>query len=297
MTTETGAVYDLGYKPFDGERRGHKGAWLAVWADGIRRSLGLRRKPRRKVMPWILVALALIPPIVAVGFSFLFPAAAAGEISLISDNAAFFAVGGTITLLFTALAAPELLIPDRRDGVLSMLSSRPLTSTDYLSARFASLLTIVAVFLLIPQFVLFIGQVGTHPDGLLSGFADAASTLPRILAVAAIYAIAFVPLGFVIASVSNRKAIAASIYLAITIALTMMADAIVLNATFAGSRWAALISPINTADAANSWLFNATDSSSLLSVAGIEPAWGIVALVVGGVALTGFSVERYRRIM
>ncbi|GMR03075.1 MAG: hypothetical protein BMS9Abin20_1436 [Acidimicrobiia bacterium] len=297
MTTDTGAVYDLGYKPFDGERRGRKGAWLTVWADGIRRSLGLRRKPRRKVMPWILVAFALIPPIVAVGFAFLFPAAAASEISLISDNSAFFALGGTITLLFTALAAPELLIPDRRDGVLSMLSSRPLTSTDYLSARFASLLTIVAVFLLIPQFVLFIGQVGTHPDGLLSGFADAASTLPRILAVAAIYAIAFVPLGFVIASVSNRKAIAASIYLATAIALTMVADAIVRNATFTGSRWAALISPINTADAANSWIFNATDSGSLLSVAGIEPVWGIVALVVGGVALTGFSVERYRRIM
>lgn len=297
MTSDVGAVYDLGYEPFDGERRGRKGAWLTVWADGVRRSLGLRRKARRKIMPWILVAIALIPPIVAVGIGFLIPGGGADEFDLASQNADFFALGGTITLLFTALAAPELLIPDRRDGVLSMLSSRPLTSTDYLSARFASLLTIVAAFLLVPQIVLFLGQVGTDSEGLVKGFGNAADTIPKIILVAAIYALAYVPLGFVIASLSNRKAIAASVYLATAIALTTFADAIVRNASFTGSEWAALISPINTADAANQWIFGTTNNSSLLAVAGIDPIWAVVALVVGGVAMTGFSVARYRRLM
>ena len=50
--------------------------------------------------------------------------------------------------MFTALAAPELLIPDRRDGVLSMLSSRPMTPSDYLGARFAALVAVVGAFLL-----------------------------------------------------------------------------------------------------------------------------------------------------
>ncbi len=297
MTSNLGAVYDLGYEPFDGERRGRKGAWLTVWADGLRRVLGLRRKARRKIMPWLLIAIAIIPPIIAVGVAFIIPAGAADGIDLASENADFFVLGGTIAMLFTALAAPELLIPDRRDGVLSMLSSRPLTSTDYLNARFASLLSIVGAFLLLPQIVLFIGQAGTDPDGLLRGIVNAADTVPRILVVTAIYATAYVPLGFVVASFSNRKAIAASVYIAAMIALAAFGDAIVRNATFTGGRWVALLSPINTADAANRWVFGSTNRGSLLAVADIQPYVGLLALVVIAAGATIASAARYRRLM
>lgn len=297
MTSNLGAVYDLGYEPFEGERRGRKGAWLTVWADGLRRVLGLRRKARRKIMPWLLVAVAIIPPIIAVGVAFIIPAGAAEAIDLASQNAEFFVLGGTIAILFTALAAPELLIPDRHDGVLSMLSSRPLTSTDYLSARFASLLSIVGAFLLLPQIVLFIGQAGTDPNGLLRGIVNAADTIPRILVVTAIYATAYVPLGFLVASFSKGKAIAASVYIAGMIALTAFGDAIVRNSTFTGGRWVALLAPINTADSANRWVFGATDSNSLLAVADIHPSIGLLALVVIAVGASMFSVARYRRLM
>lgn len=297
MTSSEGAVYDLGYEPFEGERRGRRGAWLTVWADGLRRVLGLRRKARRKIMPWLLIGLAVSPPIIAVGVAFFLPTPAAEGLDLASQNTDFFLLGGTITMLFTALAAPELLIPDRRDGVLSMLASRPLTSTDYLSARFASLFTIVGGFLLLPQVVLFIGQAGTDPDGLFKGIINAADTVPKIILVAAIYAIAYVPLGFVVASLSNRKAIAASIYLAGMIGLTAFAAAIVRNASFTGGRWIALIAPINTADAANKHVFGATSSDSLLALAGIHPYVGVLALIVIGAAAAMFSVARYRRLM
>ena len=151
MTTEQGAVYDLGYEPYHGERRGRKGARLTIWADGNRRVLGLRRKARRKIMPWILVGIALLPAIVSVGIAFVLPPGVSNELDLADANSGFFQLGGTIVMLFTALAAPELLIPDRKDGVLSMLSSRPLTSNDYLAARFASAVTVVGGFLLIPR--------------------------------------------------------------------------------------------------------------------------------------------------
>jgi len=265
MTAKAGAIYDLGYEPFEGERRGRSGARVTVWADGLRRMLGIRRKARRKILPWILVAMALIPPIVAVGFSFLVPADIADQIDLASQNADFFQLAGTITLLFTALSAPELLIPDRRDGVLSMLSSRPLTSDDYLAARYASLLTIIGAFLLLPQAVLFVGQAGSDTDGLFRGIINAADTLPKILVVAAIYALAFVPLGFLVATFSERKAIASSIYLALMIGLTAIADAIVRNATFTGAKWVALTSPLDIADAANAKIFGKTNVRSCRS--------------------------------
>jgi ABC-2 type transport system permease protein len=297
MTSEQGAVYDLGYEPYHGERRGRKGAMLTIWGDGNRRVLGIRRKARRKIMPWLLVALALLPAIVFVGIAFVVPESVASEFSLADANSNFFQIGGTIVMLFTALAAPELLIPDRKDGVLSMLSSRPLTSNDYLAARFASNVTVVGGFLLIPQLLIFVGQAGTDPDGLVQGLINTAPTIPKILAVTAIYVVAYVPLGFVIASLVKRKSIAASVFLAVIIGLAAFSEAIVRNSVVPGGRWIALLTPINTANAANTWIFGSTDNESLLAVADIHPLAGIAALVVVGSAAVMFSVRRYRSLM
>jgi ABC-2 type transport system permease protein len=200
-------------------------------------------------------------------------------------------------MLFTALSAPELLIPDRRDGVLSMLASRPLTPFDYLGSRFASLATVVGSFMILPQLLLFFGQASTDPEGLFQGLLNAADTLPKILAVAAVYTIAYVPLGFVIASLSNRKAIATASYLAVMIALTAFAEAIVRSSNITGGRWVALLAPINTADAANVWIFGGSNPDSLLAAADIHPVFGIVALVVLGSALSLFALHRYRSLM
>jgi hypothetical protein len=178
-----------------------------------------------------------------------------------------------------------------------MLSSRPLTSNDYLGSRFATLLTIVGSFMLLPQIVLYIGLAGTSSKGLFAGLVDGADVIPKIFAVTAIYCIAFVPLGFVVAALSNRKAIASSVYLAMMIALTAFAEAIVQNASFEGGRWVALIAPINTADAANSWVFGASNPDSLIAAANINPGLAVVALVVMGAMATVFSVLRYRRLM
>jgi ABC-2 type transport system permease protein len=297
MTVETGAVYDLGYEPYHGERLGKKGAMLTIWGDGNRRVMGIRRKSRRKIMPWLLVAFALVPAIVFVGIAFVIPAGAAGEFDLTTANSNFFQLGGTIAMLFTALAAPELLVPDRKDGVLSMLSSRPLTSNDYLAARFASNITVVGAFLLIPQLLLFIGQAGTDPAGLVQGLQNAAPTIPKILAVTVIYVIAYVPLGFMIASLVSRKSIAVSVFLAIIIGLTAFSNAIVRNSVLPGGRWTALLAPVNTADAANNWLFGTTNNDSLLAVADIHPLIGVASLAVIGFIAVVVSAMKYRRLM
>ena len=106
MTAEQGAVYDLGYEPYHGDRLGRNGARRTIWADGNRRVLGIRRKARRKIMPWLLVAMALLPAIVFVGIAFVVPAGVANDFNLADANSNFFQIGGTIVMLFTALAAP-----------------------------------------------------------------------------------------------------------------------------------------------------------------------------------------------
>ncbi|MGI9667625.1 MAG: hypothetical protein ACR2N2_11135 [Acidimicrobiia bacterium] len=297
MTDTAGAVYDLGYEPHDGERLGRSGARRTLFFDGVRRVLGLRRKARRKILPWTLIVIAVVPAVVFVGIQFFIPIDASELASATANHSDFFGLGGTIVLLFTALAAPELLIPDRRDGVLSMLSSRPLTSNDYVATRFASLLAIVFSFLLIPQLFLYVGQAATGDEGLLRGLVESAGVIPKIIAVALIYAIAYVPLGFVVASLSNRKAIGAAIYIGVIIGLTAIAEAVVENATFTGGKWFALIAPINTADAANAWVFGETNSESLLAAAGVSPGYAVLALAILGGAATAFSFYRYRSLM
>ncbi len=294
--TDTGAVYDLGYEPYEGDRRGRSGARRTIIADGIRRVMGLRRKILRKVMPWGLVVIAMIPAIVAVGLAFFLPDAVADEVDIASENANFLVWGGTIAMLFAALSAPELFIPDRRDGVLSMLSSRPLTSNDYVLARFSGMLIIVGGFLLVPQFILYIGQAGTDPDGLFSGFVNNADTIPKIFAAILVYAIAFVPLAFAIAAVSKRKAIASSIYIAVMIFTSVLAEVLVRESDVAGGRFAALIAPVDTANTVTYWIFGQSDAG-LLQAADLHPLVGLLSLVVIGGASLWFVLRRYRKLL
>ena len=44
-----GAVYDRGYRPYDGPRGGRNAARAALYRASIRRALGLRRSWRQKV--------------------------------------------------------------------------------------------------------------------------------------------------------------------------------------------------------------------------------------------------------
>ena len=64
-----GAVFDLGYQRHEGLRLGRRGALRALVYDGLRRVFWLRRRLRRKVMPFLLVAIAVLPALffVAIG--------------------------------------------------------------------------------------------------------------------------------------------------------------------------------------------------------------------------------------
>ena len=69
--TDKGVVYDLGYKPHDGPRLGRSAAIRATIRDGLRRMFGIRRRARKKILPWMLFIIALLPAIVFVGLVFL----------------------------------------------------------------------------------------------------------------------------------------------------------------------------------------------------------------------------------
>jgi ABC-2 type transport system permease protein len=291
-----GAVYDLGYVPYEGERLGRRGAVATTYRDGLYRVLGIKRRARRKILPWALVGLSVIPAIAFVGFAFLQSNFAPDAESPFGSHSDYFVLVGTLVLLFVALAAPELLIPDRREGVLSIYSSRPMLPSDYIAARFASLLTVVIGFMLVAQLLMYIGFAALDDRGFFSALWGNAGDLVRIIASASVYALAYAPLAFLIATVANRKSAATGVYLGVLLIGSILSSIIVESTLLSGRRYAAMLAfaqlPIQVTD----WIWG-TSHDTPMQNAGFDPWVSLAVILVVAVVSTGIVVWRYRRLM
>jgi ABC-2 type transport system permease protein len=296
--TDKGVVYDLGYVPYEGERRARRGAIATTYRDGIFRVFGIRRRARKKILPWMLVVLALLPAVVFVGFAFLLSTFSPEADSPFGGHGEYFTITGGVVLLFVALAGPELLIPDRREGVLSVYSSRPLTPDDYIGTRAASLLTVVAGFMLIPQVLMYVGFAALSSSGFFSALLDNADEIPKILVATVVYAVAIAPLVLLISTIASRKAAATGIYLGVLFVGTGLAAALVEATSVAGSRFAALFAVGEHADYVRDWVFGlAVSSDRVMANAGFDPWVSLAVIAVVAVASSIFVVWRYRRLM
>ncbi len=296
--TERGVVFDLGYTPHEGERNGRRGAIATMYRDGLYRVFGVHRRARKKIFPWLLVVFAILPAVVFVGFAFLMSTFAPEAESPFGSHAEYFGITASVVLLFVALGAPELLIPDRREGVLAVYSSRPLRPDDYVGARAASLITVIAGFMLIPQILMYVGFAALSSDGFFKALGTNAEEIPKILAAAAVYALAYAPVGLLVSTIASRKAAATGIFFGIVLIGTALAAALVEATGVPGHRYAALLGigehPAHVSD----WIFGRVGSSDLIVANnGFDPWISLaVILLVAGVS-SAFVVWRYRRLM
>ena len=200
MSSE-GTVYDLGYKPYDGENLGRAGSRRAIVWDGVRRVLGLRRRARTKILPWGLMTIALFPAIVFIGIGVI------GGEAITDDffsHPQYFELTGPIALIFVALASVELLIPDRTEGTLQVYASRPLTNVDYLGSKAVALLILVASFMMVPQLMLWLGLASISNEGFLSYLGSNLGDIGKAALATGVYLAAFVPVSFAVGSFANR---------------------------------------------------------------------------------------------
>jgi ABC-2 type transport system permease protein len=206
-TTPRAAVYDRGYRPYQGPRGGRREARLALWRLSVRRALGLRRSWRQKVAPWLLLAAATVPAVVYVGMAYSIrndPYEMA-RFDFITYRE-YFNVS-TLLVLFVALTAPDVVCPDRARRVLPLLFSRPLTGVDYVLAKVGAITTVVFGFVVVPQVVLFVGHM-LVADGALDYFTDNAEVLWQVPVAAALFAVYYAVLGVAVASLTDRRVVA-----------------------------------------------------------------------------------------
>jgi len=203
-------ILERGYRRYTGERQGQAHAVRSVIAHTLRRILGLRRPARAKVLPFLAISFAYMPAIVFVGIIALFGRLGGRDQArqIIPAYADYYGFIISAIVLFVAFVAPEALCPDRRSRVLSLYLASPLTRLTYLAAKGAAIAIILAAVTIGPPMLLLLGLVlqGAGPDG----FVEFLRVLIRILESGVLFTLLFTALSLGIASLTDRRAVAAA---------------------------------------------------------------------------------------
>jgi len=221
----TGAVYDRGYRAYEGERGGRAAARAALFRASVRRALGLRRPWRQKVAPFVLLGLATVPAIVYVGVGYVTRNTPASGFEFITYRD--YVGVSNILLVFVALTAPDIVCPDRRQHVLPLLFARPLTGVDYVLTKVGAMFAILFAFSFLPQVVLFVGQMLVSEDGALRYARDNAEVMWQVPVAVAILSIFYASIGIAIASMTSRRIIAGATIIGLFLVTSIVSGALV----------------------------------------------------------------------
>jgi len=223
-----------GFQPYDGPRSGVAGAIRSVSIESIRATLGLGRPARTKIFPVAAVVIAYVPAIVFVGISVLIP----GDLldpNEVADYASYYGFITLAIILFAALVAPEVLVSDRRNGMLAMYLSTPLHRGTYLTAKVIAVAVTLGLVTLGPPILVLLGYTfdGSGPDGVGNWMA----TLLRILVSGIAVSAALTSVSMAASSLTDRRAFAAIGIVLIVLASPILAAALVEGAGLSPYWW------------------------------------------------------------
>jgi ABC-2 type transport system permease protein len=193
-----GVIHDLGYRHFDGVREGTPAIARTLFTTGLRHAYGLGRSGKSKVMPFVLLAMSLLPATIVVGVVVL---TGLGELPL--SYADYTNRTQLLVSLFAASQAPVLFSRDLRHRSIVLYLARPLAAPVFALVRWSSLTVAVFLFTAIPTVVLFAGA-------MLSGLDKSDQTTAALKAVALQVLLAMLVAGVsgLISSVSLRRGFA-----------------------------------------------------------------------------------------
>jgi ABC-2 type transport system permease protein len=293
----TGTVFDIGYQSYAGPREGRSRARLAVFKDGVRTALGLGRGARAKILPWIFIVL-----LVLIGFIWALVAGAAVRlggpeaVEQLPGHSDFYGVASIFFLVFAAVVAPELLCPDRRDGVINLYLVRPMTASDYIVARWLAFLVVSLGVAWLPQLVLLVGMIMGNPDPV-TYVRENWMDLPKILASGAALATYTTTLAMLVAGFTTRRAYASVFLVGLFIITTPFTAGLSTEIDGAVGQWISMFNLSNIPVHVNDLIFG--DVSGVTSVAPARelPPWLLAAWYALWVVVPGGVLwERYRRL-
>ena len=305
MTQPEGQLFGLGYQHYDGPREGRMRARKAVFADGFKTTLGLGRGASAKILPMLLFAAAMAPAVVLA----LIASLTDGLLD-VPGHSIYYQIVSIVLLIFAAIIAPELLCPDRRNGVISLYLVRPLSITDYLAARWLAFFAITLLLVYSGQIVLLAGLILSAADPM-EYMQDNWLDIPRILAAGFLLAAFITTLPLAVSAFTDRRAIATVVVIGLFI--ISAASAGILTScdehqnrsrserceplTGDAAKWFVLIDVGGVPTSVNRMIFNAEDDGQRAQLTAELPRIvpiGWYVILTGGLAFTLWW--RYQRI-
>jgi len=289
-----GAIYDLGYRGYDGPRLGRRAALATLFWSSLRAAFGMRRGARAKIVPWGLIAIALLPAAIAVGIRALTASSPTPVPSPFTYDNYLWGVQ-LLFALFTAAQAPELVGVDQRHHVLSLYFSHAIWRSDYALAKLGALVAALFIMAMLPLLLIFFGSVLSAPD-IIDAVGKELPHLGQIVGSALIYAVPLGVIGLAIAAITPRRAFATGAIIAVFIvsaAVSAIFEPLNIQPL---SSLAQLANPFVDLDGARTWLFGGAIPDSPVSSSAIGlPLYGLVTIAIAVVG-TAFIGWRYRRI-
>ena len=286
-----GEVFDRGYQHYEGSRHGRAGSVWALARFSMNRAMGIKKSWTAKVIPILVYIGAFMTAIIPVGIESF-----TGQVVMPYDQ--FFGIIFLLIGVFVATIAPEMLCGDRRENVLSLYFSRPITRLDYVLSKLlaTALLTLTVTF--IPAFVLWLGR-SLLADAPLNALGNNLDDLLRIALAGLLIAFYLGAGGLMIASFTGRKAIAVAVTIVGFLVLETLANTLLAVVSDRWENLVILLSPSNTIAAFLAQLFPNSDPSGAIntdvaSSLTLYPTEGYVAFLIGMVIVgIGVILSRY----
>ncbi|MBN4064630.1 ABC transporter permease [Dehalococcoides mccartyi] len=294
-----GTVFDIGYQHYDGPREGRFRARFAVYKDGLKIALGIGRGSRAKILPWMFIGVLML---IGAGMAFaaIMIDRVAGDGTSESvglpSHSDFYGTASIIMFIFAAISAPELLCPDRRDGVINLYLVRPLTGSDYIVARWLSFITIMLIVAWLPQIILFAGLTLGSTDGV-EYLKDHWTNLPKFLGAGAALAVYSGTIAMLVSGFTTRRAYASVFMVGLFVVSTPFTFGLARDLGGTAGQWLSMFNLSNIPMHVNDAIFGTASGVTADAPASEFDTWILVSWFFLWTLLPAAILwDRYRRL-
>jgi ABC-2 type transport system permease protein len=296
---ETGSIYDIGYRRYDGARLGRAHAVRSLFLHSLRSSYGIGRGGRAKIAPLVLAFISCIPALAIIAAQALFRQFPGGgslddELPIRYDT--YASTIGLFIILFCAAQAPDLFGRDQRHSLLSLYFARALRREDYALARMAGFMVAVFMLQLLPHVVFFLGQVLLATD-IVQGMVDDLPEMAAVVVQAALTAGLLGGVSMAISAFTRRRAYAVAGIIAAFVIPSIVAGIVIGIGTLGLGRWLVLFSPSSVLEGTNAFLFD-TPLGGLFEgfILDVPDVAFFAAAAIGIAASVAVTIRRFRGI-
>ncbi|MGW8062077.1 ABC transporter permease [Streptomyces ziwulingensis] len=284
-------IHNIGYRSYDGPRLGRAYARRSLYSQSLRGAYGFGRSARSKVLPMLLFAVMCLVAGILVAVTVV---TKANDLPL--DYTRYAIVLQAVISLYVASQAPQSVSRDLRFKTVPLYFSRPIETSDYVRAKYASLASALFILTAAPLLVLYVGALLAKLD-----FADQSKGFAQGLVSVALLSLLFAGIGLVVASVTPRRGFGIAAVIAVLTITYGAVSTLQAIAEVQGSpgavAWIGLFSPITLIDGVQSAFLGATSSFP----GGVGPSNGegavYVLVTLGMIAgAYGLLMRRYSKV-